>query len=451
MRVRLHHRRLRARPRGCASIPRLVVGNVIAILAARRALALHVAGGPQRGTRPATSSPPRRPRDEPVDCASSCVAVVGWVGLRAAQPRADPRRRGVRLGRERHAQRSPLPPVAATAIRRRSTRSRRRRRRLHAMPPGAPPIRALCRAGPSPPAYSPGGAASARHSATPRRRRLGGPDRQAARVQPRRRPRRAMRRSPPLDEWPLSRTHRRADRRAPAPPRAAEHPAELIRTIRGIDRLSMSAWAMLRGDPGPALARHQRPARRQPGRDAPAVALRPPLRREPALERADRRGRAQRRGRRRAALAAVPRVPVALTAERRQSFGPDKGRSAFALFAEGGVYDRPIVAGFNLDAYLQAGVVGFRDRDLFVDGVGDADPAGVAPVQRRLRPVGRRPAGPRPARRRARALPMRVGRVDARPPRLSPAPGRQRRARIGPGGDARRQISSEPLHRAIGG
>lgn len=62
-------------------------------------------------------------------------------------------------------------------------------------------------------------------------------------------------------------------------------------------------------------------------------------------------------------------IPVALTAERRQSFGPDKGRSAFALFAEDGVYDRPIAARFTLDAYLQAGVVGVRDRALFVDGL----------------------------------------------------------------------------------
>jgi hypothetical protein len=61
-------------------------------------------------------------------------------------------------------------------------------------------------------------------------------------------------------------------------------------------------------------------------------------------------------------------VPVALTAERRQSFGPDKGASAFALFGEGGVYDRPIAARFNLDAYFQAGLVGIRDRALFVDG-----------------------------------------------------------------------------------
>jgi len=64
----------------------------------------------------------------------------------------------------------------------------------------------------------------------------------------------------------------------------------------------------------------------------------------------------------------LAKLPLAFTAERRQAFGRDAGRSDFALFAEGGIYDRPIIAGFNLDAYLQAGVVGVRERDLFVDG-----------------------------------------------------------------------------------
>ena len=38
------------------------------------------------------------------------------------------------------------------------------------------------------------------------------------------------------------------------------------------------------------------------------------------------------------------------------------------MFAEGGLWQRPIAAGFALDAYLQGGVVGMRRRDLFVDG-----------------------------------------------------------------------------------
>ena len=61
-------------------------------------------------------------------------------------------------------------------------------------------------------------------------------------------------------------------------------------------------------------------------------------------------------------------VPVWLTAERRQAIGRDAGRSAFALFAEGGVYQVALPWRTELDAYAQAGVVGVRSRDLFADG-----------------------------------------------------------------------------------
>lgn len=61
-------------------------------------------------------------------------------------------------------------------------------------------------------------------------------------------------------------------------------------------------------------------------------------------------------------------IPVAITAERRQAFGHGVGRSAFALFAEGGLYHRPMPLRFTLDGYVQAGIVGFNSRDLFVDG-----------------------------------------------------------------------------------
>lgn len=64
----------------------------------------------------------------------------------------------------------------------------------------------------------------------------------------------------------------------------------------------------------------------------------------------------------------IASVPVAFTVERRQAIGRYGGRSDFALFAEGGVYDRPLPWRTRLDAYVQAGVVGHRARDLFVDG-----------------------------------------------------------------------------------
>jgi hypothetical protein len=62
-------------------------------------------------------------------------------------------------------------------------------------------------------------------------------------------------------------------------------------------------------------------------------------------------------------------LPVWVTAERRQQLGKyGGGRNAFALFLEGGVYQRPMPWKFSLDAYLQGGVVGFHSRDAFVDG-----------------------------------------------------------------------------------
>jgi hypothetical protein len=61
-------------------------------------------------------------------------------------------------------------------------------------------------------------------------------------------------------------------------------------------------------------------------------------------------------------------IPVAITAERREGLGRFGGRSAFALFAEGGIYHRALFNKIYLDGYIQGGVVGFRNRDLFVDG-----------------------------------------------------------------------------------
>jgi len=169
----------------------------------------------------------------------------------------------------------------------------------------------------------------------------------------------------PLDQWPLAQIAR-----GPGAPsaRRAQTPAQLIRDIPGIDRLSMSGWAMMRRDPGsPSLATNGQLG----GSQAGARLL---WRFDPRLA-ASLRTSAPIGGVQRTAEIALgaryqpfARIPVALTAERRQSFGPDKGRSAFALFAEGGVYDRPIIARFALDAYLQAGVVGFRDPAAFVDG-----------------------------------------------------------------------------------
>jgi hypothetical protein len=61
-------------------------------------------------------------------------------------------------------------------------------------------------------------------------------------------------------------------------------------------------------------------------------------------------------------------IPIAITAERRQSISRAGGRSDFALFAEGGLYRRPLPLRLYLDGYFQGGVVGVTRRDLFVDG-----------------------------------------------------------------------------------
>lgn len=61
------------------------------------------------------------------------------------------------------------------------------------------------------------------------------------------------------------------------------------------------------------------------------------------------------------------RWPVAVTLERRHGFR-DYGQSAFALFAEGGVYGQAMPWQSSLDGYFQAGVVDFNDPDWFVDG-----------------------------------------------------------------------------------
>lgn len=62
-------------------------------------------------------------------------------------------------------------------------------------------------------------------------------------------------------------------------------------------------------------------------------------------------------------------IPIWLTAERRQAIGRyGGGRNAFALFAEGGLYQQPLPWRFALDTYFEGGVVSAKRRDLFFDG-----------------------------------------------------------------------------------
>ncbi len=135
-----------------------------------------------------------------------------------------------------------------------------------------------------------------------------------------------------------------------------------------VDRLQLSAWALLRGRPGPAsLAAGGTLGGSQGGARLTYIIT-------PGIA-ASLRSSSPIGGGRGGELAAGVRVtpirsiPISLTAERRQAIGRfGGGRSAFALFLEGGVYQRPMPMGFELDAYAQAGVVGARRRDLFADG-----------------------------------------------------------------------------------
>jgi len=67
------------------------------------------------------------------------------------------------------------------------------------------------------------------------------------------------------------------------------------------------------------------------------------------------------------AFAPLERLPVDVAIEQRVAAGRE-GRTALAVMASGGVSEVALPAGFRLDAYAQAGVVGTRRRDGFADG-----------------------------------------------------------------------------------
>jgi hypothetical protein len=173
---------------------------------------------------------------------------------------------------------------------------------------------------------------------------------------------------PQLDEWPLSRIASASMpvRRSTTAATGQSLPQATIQAR--LDRVQLSAWALLRGRPGPSsLATGGTLGGSQAGARLTYNISR--------LLAASVRTSSPVGGARGGEVAAGIRVtpfrsiPLSLTAERRQAIGSQGGgRSAFAMFVEGGLYQRPIAWGFDLDAYAQAGVVGARRRDLFADG-----------------------------------------------------------------------------------
>ncbi len=67
------------------------------------------------------------------------------------------------------------------------------------------------------------------------------------------------------------------------------------------------------------------------------------------------------------AYAPLAQVPVDVAIEQRVAVGKD-GRTALTAMVSGGIGDVALPAGFQLDAYGQAGIVGTRRRDGFADG-----------------------------------------------------------------------------------
>lgn len=165
---------------------------------------------------------------------------------------------------------------------------------------------------------------------------------------------------PELDEWPLSRIAAASSSRPVAPVQAPLEPR--------LDRLQLTAWALLRGRSGQgSLATGGTLGGSQGG-----ARLTYALNRNIAASLRTSSPIGGGSGGEVAAgvrLTPFPSIPFSITAERRQRIGRmGAGRSAFALFAEGGLYQTPLPLDFSLDAYAQAGVVGINSRDLFADG-----------------------------------------------------------------------------------
>ena len=173
---------------------------------------------------------------------------------------------------------------------------------------------------------------------------------------------------PQLEEWDLAQVAR-GGFSSPAPQsRPAPAATPTFIPPKHLDRLQLSTWAMLRREPGTGslasggtLGGSQAGARLTYAFD----------RRIAASFRTSSPVGGSRGGEVAAGIRVtpIPSIPLSFTAERRQAVGKfSTGRSDFALFAEGGVYQRPLGWNLLLDGYAQAGVVGLQSRDLFADG-----------------------------------------------------------------------------------
>ena len=175
---------------------------------------------------------------------------------------------------------------------------------------------------------------------------------------------------PSLDEWPLSKVAASWTPQRRSSVVIANQSTPAAYSKPAIDRVQMTAWAMLRGRQvalGPsAIATGGTLGGSQAGARLSYNATRQIAATLRTSSDVGRRGGEVAAGVR---LQPVAGIPIWINAERRQRIGKlGGGRNAFALFLEGGVYDRAMPLGLRLDAYLQGGVVGFNKRDRFIDG-----------------------------------------------------------------------------------
>jgi hypothetical protein len=176
---------------------------------------------------------------------------------------------------------------------------------------------------------------------------------------------------PVLDEWPLSRL---ASMSYPAQQSTVVTPAESLPAAlkrSGIDRVQLTAWALLRAQSAGVAGTQSLASGGSLGASQAGARLTYNFTRQIAASLRTTNDVGRRGGEVAAGLRVQPLagIPLWIDAERRQQVGRfGGGRSAFALFFEAGVYNRPMPLHFLLDSYLQGGVVGVRSRDKFIDG-----------------------------------------------------------------------------------
>lgn len=174
---------------------------------------------------------------------------------------------------------------------------------------------------------------------------------------------------PPLDSGPLSTLAALAAPTSRPVTTPETIPAQLRRG--GIDRLQLTAWALLRAQSAGVAGSQPLATGGSLGASQAGARLMYNFTRQIAATFRSSSDVGRRGGEIAGGVRVQPiaGIPLWIDAERRQRIGRyGGGRSGFAVFAEGGVYDRPMPLRLTLDAYLQGGIVGLRRRDAFVDG-----------------------------------------------------------------------------------